>query len=41
LEKSMIERALLAAGGNKSQAAEMLGIHRRLLYEKMRGYGLG
>jgi two-component system, NtrC family, response regulator AtoC len=41
LEKSMVERALLTAGGNKSRAAEMLGIHRRLLYEKMREYELG
>jgi len=40
LEKSMVERALLTAGGNKSRAAEMLGIHRRLLYEKMREYEL-
>ena len=36
----MILRALLLAGGSKSKAAEMLAIHRRLLYEKMREYGI-
>ncbi len=39
-EKAMISRALRVAGGNKSKAAEMLGMHRRLLYEKMREYGM-
>lgn len=39
LERSLIERALAAALGNKSKAAELLGIHRRLLYEKLRQYG--
>jgi len=41
LERAMIERAMRASGGNKSKAAEVLGIHRRLLYEKLRRYGLG
>lgn len=40
LEKSLIERALRQAQGKKSKAAELLGIHRRLLYEKMRAYGI-
>jgi DNA-binding NtrC family response regulator len=40
LEKSLVERALLQAEGNKSKAADLLGIHRRLLYEKMRRHGL-
>jgi DNA-binding NtrC family response regulator len=40
LERSMVERALKAAGGNRSRAAAMLGINRRLLYEKMREFGL-
>ena len=35
VEKSMLQRALHQAGGNKSRAAELLGIHWRLLYEKM------
>jgi len=40
LEKSLVERALRQAQGNKSKTAELLGIHRRLLYEKMREYGI-
>ena len=40
LEKSLVERALRQAQGNKSKAAELLGIHRRLLYEKMREFGI-
>jgi DNA-binding NtrC family response regulator len=39
-EKTMILRALRVASGNKSKAAEILTIHRRLLYEKMREYGM-
>jgi DNA-binding NtrC family response regulator len=40
LEKSLVQRALASADGNKSKAAELLGIHRRLLYEKMRAYNV-
>jgi DNA-binding NtrC family response regulator len=40
LEKSLVERAMTLAGGNKSKAAETLQIHRRLLYDKLREYGL-
>lgn len=40
LERALVERALAAAQGNKSKAAEILGIHRRLLYEKLRQYGV-
>ena len=40
LERKLIERALAAAQGNKSKAADLLGIHRRLLYEKFRQYGI-
>ena len=34
-------RALRMAGGNKSKAAEILAIHRRLIYEKMREHEIG
>jgi two-component system, NtrC family, response regulator AtoC len=40
LERALTERALAAAQGNKSRAAEILGIHRRLLYEKLRQFGM-
>jgi DNA-binding NtrC family response regulator len=40
VERSLIERAMVLAGGNKSKAAELLGIHRRFLYEKLREFGL-
>jgi len=39
-EKTMLVRALRMAGGNKSKAAEILKIHRRLLYEKMHEYSV-
>ena len=41
LERALVLRAIETAQGNKSRAAEVLGIHRRLLYEKMRQYGMG
>ena len=40
LENSLVERALRQAQGNKSKASELLGIHRRLLYKKIREYGV-
>ena len=40
LETAMIRRALSSCGGNRAEAARKLGIHRQLLYEKMRRYGL-
>jgi len=40
VEKSLVEKAMALTGGNKSKAAELLGIHRRLLYEKLREHGL-
>ena len=35
LERWAIERALTAAGGNKAEAARLLGIGRRTLYDKL------
>jgi PAS domain S-box-containing protein len=39
-EKKAIRDALRATRYNKAKAARMLGIHRTLLYKKMRRYGL-
>jgi PAS domain S-box-containing protein len=39
-EKQAIYRALEAAGGNKSKAAQILGIHRSGFYQKLKKYGL-
>ncbi|MEH7238932.1 sigma-54 interaction domain-containing protein [Bacillus sp. JJ1562] len=39
-EKAAITRALKTSEGNRSEAAEMLGIHRASLYRKMEKYGL-
>ena len=41
VERRVILKALERAGGNRSKAAESLGIYRRLLYAKMKEYGLG
>ncbi len=40
LEEAMLRRALAAAAGNRADAARRLGIHRQLLYEKMKRYGI-
>src|SRR5438132_5088808 len=40
LEKLAIAQALRLTGGNKSEAAERLGIHRTSIYDKMRRYGI-
>lgn len=40
LERKLIERALVSAGGNRTRAAEILKINRRLLYDKLREHGL-
>jgi two-component system, NtrC family, response regulator AtoC len=40
LERHLIERALASAGGNRTRAAEILKINRRLLYDKLREHGL-
>ncbi|MGD8367746.1 MAG: sigma 54-interacting transcriptional regulator [Desulfobacterales bacterium] len=39
-EKVAIRRALAEAGYNKAQAARLLGIHRTLLYKKMKKYAI-
>lgn len=39
-ESEAIRYALAKTGNNKSRAAEILGIHRTLLYKKMKKYGL-
>jgi DNA-binding NtrC family response regulator len=36
----MLRSALAEAEGNKLKAASLLGIQRRLLYEKMREHGV-
>jgi nitrogen regulation protein NR(I) len=41
LEKGMIERAVRLTGGNKVQAASLLGINRNTLRNKMERYGIG
>ncbi|MEF0943530.1 sigma-54-dependent transcriptional regulator [Rhizobium sp. BR 362] len=40
LEAYMIGRALREAGGNRTEAARRLGIHRQLLYAKAEKYGI-
>lgn len=39
-EEVQIRRAIAAAGGNKSQAAKLLGIDRKTLYNKLHLYGI-
>lgn len=39
-EKKQIARALAAAGGSKTKAAQLLGIDRRTLYRKMAAHGI-
>jgi DNA-binding NtrC family response regulator len=41
LEKQLIKEALERADGNRTKAADDLGIYRRLLYAKIKEYGLG
>jgi DNA-binding NtrC family response regulator len=40
LEAAMIRKALEACGGNRTEAARRLNIHRQLLYTKIQRYGL-
>jgi len=39
-EVAHIERALEATGGHRTQTAELLGISRKVLWEKMRDFGI-
>ena len=39
-ERRLIEHAMEASSGNKSDAARRLGMHRRLLYEKLQQFGI-
>jgi transcriptional regulator with GAF, ATPase, and Fis domain len=39
-ERDLIQRALVSTGGNKLQAAELLGISRKRLYARLRRYQL-
>jgi DNA-binding NtrC family response regulator len=40
LEKHLLERALERSGGNRAEAARLLGIARPQLYTKMDDHGL-
>lgn len=40
LEKRLLERALQACAGNRSRAADLLKINRRLLYDRLREFGI-
>lgn len=41
VEEALVRNALADAKGNKSEAAKILGVQRRLLYDKMTEFGLG
>ena len=40
LERALIERALVLAGGNRARAARLLGIRRALLYARLKKIGI-
>ena len=40
LEEMLVRRALARTDGNRAEAARLLGIHRQLLYIKIKRYGL-
>jgi Fis family transcriptional regulator len=40
VEKPILEAVMTRAGGNQSQAAEMLGINRNTLRKKLQQHGL-
>ena len=39
-KKFRISQALKESGGNKAEVARRLGVHRRLLYEKIKKLGI-
>jgi DNA-binding NtrC family response regulator len=41
LEEAMIRKALQESGGNRTETARRLNIHRQLLHAKIRRYGIG
>ena len=41
MERRLVEDSLAKSGGNKKAAADMMGISRSSLYEKLRKYGIG
>ena len=41
LERELIQAALARAGGNKADAARLLGVTRRRLYSLVASHGLG
>jgi DNA-binding NtrC family response regulator len=40
LERTLVEKSLARARGNRSQAARLLGLTRSQLYTRLRRYGL-
>ncbi|MBK7642507.1 MAG: sigma-54-dependent Fis family transcriptional regulator [Planctomycetes bacterium] len=40
MERSLIEQVLAETGGNRSEAARVLGVNRATLYNKLKSYGL-
>jgi DNA-binding NtrC family response regulator len=40
MERALIEQVLSEAGGNRSEAARVLGVNRATLYNKLKAYGL-
>ena len=41
VEERLVRNAVEDTSGNKAEAARVLGIQRRLLYEKMNEFGIG
>ena len=40
MERALIEQVLGEAGGNRSEAARVLGVNRATLYNKLKAYGI-